>query len=287
MVKVSLTSRTSRTSRTSKTSKISKIKAAKANTTRKKKLTLNNINKSQVPAQVVAVEQHHKTELYQKPFTEEQLTNWKSLIQQRTNVSPGEELHDCTYNSLLFMKDIDLENAKSGSKNQNCSKANVQGDDFLKVFKKSNNDKTVSYKLLRICIQDLVTSLRKEHACYMLFERIGGDGHAVLLARDKNDNYLIIDPQHSIKDTDLFQYIHIQQISNVFTITKTPIKYKVLQPTQHIKITSKKKSKSMSSSNKKSPQTNIKPKTNAENVVNNNVNKPSSSPPRQTLMLNS
>ena len=181
------------------------------------------------------------------------------------------------------MKDIDLENAKSGSKHQNCSKANVQGDDFLKVFKKSKNDKIVSYKLLKTCIQDLVTSLRKEHACYMLFERIGGDGHAVLLARDKNDNYLIIDPQHSLKNTDLFQYIHIQQISNVFTITKTPIKYKKLQPSQHIKISSKKKKlKSMSSSNKKLPQTNIKPTTNVENAVNYNV-KPSSS----QLMFNS
>lgn len=189
------------------------------------------------------------------------------------------------------MKDIDLENAKSGSKNQNCSKANVQGDDFLKVFKKSNNDETVSYKLLRICIQDLVTSLRKEHACYMLFERIGGDGHAVLLARDKNDNYLIIDPQHSLKDTDLFQYIHTQQISNVFSITKTPIIYKKIHPTPKIKSSTKKKSKkklkSMSSSNNKSPQNNIKPKTNAENVVNNNANKISSSHPRQSLMFNS
>lgn len=282
MVKVSLTSR-SKTSATSKTSKTSKTKAVKANTTRKNKHKPKNTNKSQVPAQVVAVEQHHKTELYQKPFTEEQLKNWKSLIQQRTNVSPGEELHDCTYNSLLFMKDIDLENAKSGSKNQNCSKANVQGDDFLKVFKKSNNDKTVTYKLLRICIQDLVTSLRKEHACYMLFERIGGDGHAVLLARDKNDNYLIIDPQHSLKNTDLFQYIHTQQISNVFSITKTPIIYKKIHPTPKIKTSTKNKLKSMSSSNKKSPQTNIKSKTMAENIVNNNVNKQSSS----QLMLNS
>jgi len=267
------------------------MKAFKANRTQKTKLKLKNPNKSQVPAPVVAVEQHDKTELYQKPFTEEQLTNWKSLIQQRTNVSPGEELHDCTYNSLWFMKDIDLENAKSGSKNQNCSKANLQGDDFLKVFKKSKNDKTVSYKLLRICIQDLVTRLRKEHACYMLFERIGGDGHAVLLARDKNDNYLIIDPQHSIKDTDLFQYIHTQQISNVFSITKTPIIYKKIHPTPKIqsstKKKSKKKSKSMSSSNKNSPQTNMKPKNYVENVLNYNDNKISSSPPRQSLVLNS
>lgn len=231
-------------------SKSSKKKALKK--TRKSKHVLKKKSKTKKKMYIKELIRTENTEepwkLYQKRIYENKINNWRNLIEKGTPTSPKETLYDCAYNALYFLDDINYDKAKVGCKKTNINKSGIELHEFMEEFKKMKNnrlkqkmeksDKKINnykHELKKMCIQDVVTSLKPGCGTYVLFTyetKYGSEGHVVIIARGINNKFFIIDPQRKIYEMDLFKYIYENKMESVYVIMEKSIviekKYKLI-----------------------------------------------------------
>ena len=226
-----------------KTSKQKKVNPKKVIKKTKKlsSITTKSLKKTKSLKQIIKTESTDSpSELYQKRILSDKIDNWRNLIEQGTPTSLKDDLYDCTYNVLYFLDDINYKLAKDGSKKTNCNKDGISIHDFFEEFKKlkdykmkqklkkkifDNNKslKSYNYEMKKVCMQDIVRTIKLGHATYMLFRRESGMGHAVIVARNLKNEFFIIDPQRKIFEKDLFSYLHNNKITTTYTILQKPI----------------------------------------------------------------
>tara|TARA_B100000035_G_C21004200_1_gene556405 strand:+ start:151 stop:1593 length:1443 start_codon:yes stop_codon:yes gene_type:complete len=226
-----------------KSSKKKKVNPKKAIKKTKKlsSITTKSLKKTKSLKQIIKTESTDSpSELYQKRILGDKIDNWRNLIEQGTPTSLKDDLYDCTYNALYFLDDINYKLAKDGSKKTNCNKDGISIHEFFEEFKKlkdykmkqklrknnfDNNKslKSYNYEIKKVCMQDIVRTIKLGHATYMLFGRESGIGHAVIVARDLKNEFFILDPQRKIFEKDLFSYLHNNKITTTYTILQKPI----------------------------------------------------------------
>ena len=226
-----------------KSSKKKKVNPKKAIKKTKKlsSITTKSLKKTKSLKQIIKTESADSpSELYQKRILGDKIANWRNLIEQGTPTSLKDDLYDCTYNALYFLDDINYKLAKDGSKKTNCNKDGISIHEFFEEFKKlkeykmkqklkkkffDNNKslKSYNYEIKKVCMQDIVRTIKLGHATYMLFTRESGTGHAVIVARNLKNEFFILDPQRKIFEKDLFSYLHNNKITTTYTILQKPI----------------------------------------------------------------
>ena len=72
-------------------------------------------------------------------------------------------------------------------------------------FDNNKSLKSYNYEIKKVCMQDIVRTIKLGHATYMLFRRESGIGHAVIVARDLKNEFLFLDPQRKIFEKRPFQ----------------------------------------------------------------------------------
>ena len=75
------------------------------------------------------------------------------------------------------------------------------------------------YEIKNICFQDFIRVLEPGHATYILYINTNSnEGHAVVIARNYNDEFHIFDPQTQMRETNLIKYINEMKMSTIYAI---------------------------------------------------------------------
>ena len=160
-------------------------------------------------------------------ITDEQLNNWKPL--DKNHQSPT----DCVINVLSFFNIFDEEMAKNLSTLKNQSKTGTgiaeiiyflkikfPSDRFIKEDGELNTDEDKN-----IVFNDLNRIILKSHGIIGLFHGKGHSiGHAIIIAKSKDDRLVILDPQQSSISiissfSEFNNYITINKYNKLSTIT--------------------------------------------------------------------